>query len=84
MKEDFEITIPEIEYLVTKIDDLIGSTGGVRMTGGGFGGCVIALAPKEAIPLIQKDVIPSYFDKFGLHAELHVCSAESGTSVVEL
>ncbi|MDP2575622.1 galactokinase [Vibrio penaeicida] len=84
MKEDFEITIPEIDYLVAKIDDLIGSTGGVRMTGGGFGGCVVALAPKEAILLIQKNVIPSYFDKFGLHAELHVCSAESGASVVAL
>ncbi|MBD1557204.1 galactokinase [Vibrio sp. S9_S30] len=83
MKDDFEITIPEIDYLVAKIDELIGSTGGVRMTGGGFGGCVVALAPQEAIPLIQKKVFPNYFDKFGLDAELHVCSAQSGTSVVE-
>ncbi len=45
MRDDFEITTPHI--------DLIADTAvragalGARMTGGGFGGCVIALAPAE-------------------------------------
>lgn len=50
MRDDFEITVPEI--------DLIASTAcaagalGARMTGGGFGGCVIALVPTDRIEAV--------------------------------
>lgn len=33
MRDDFEITVPPIDYLVKIIHSLIGNTGGVRMTG---------------------------------------------------
>lgn len=36
MKEDFEITVPEIDYLVELAQKAIGEEGGARMTGGGF------------------------------------------------
>ncbi|EGU57410.1 galactokinase [Vibrio nigripulchritudo ATCC 27043] len=84
MKDDFEITVPEIDFLVDKIDELIGHNGGVRMTGGGFGGCVIALVPESAIQVIREKVLPVYYDQYGLQAELHVCSAQVGTSLVDL
>ena len=45
MRDDFEITTPEIDYLVEIINTALGEQGGVRMTGGGFGGCVVALIP---------------------------------------
>ena len=48
MRDDFEITVPAIDGLVEIIKAQIGSEGGVRMTGGGFGGCVVAvLRPGE-------------------------------------
>ncbi|HHF2897439.1 TPA: galactokinase, partial [Vibrio alginolyticus] len=43
MRDDFEITVKEIDTLVEIVKDTIGDQGGVRMTGGGFGGCVVAL-----------------------------------------
>ena len=43
MRYDFEITVPEIDALVEIIKSAIGDRGGVRMTGGGFGGCVVSL-----------------------------------------
>ncbi|RND29308.1 galactokinase, partial [Vibrio cholerae] len=43
MRDDFEITVKEIDTLVEIVQSVIGDQGGVRMTGGGFGGCVVAL-----------------------------------------
>lgn len=47
MRDDFEITVPEIDKLVEIIDAVVGDRGGVRMTGGGFGGCVVALVDQD-------------------------------------
>ncbi len=44
MRDDFRITVPEVD---TAVDALLGAGAlGARMTGGGFGGCVIALVPE--------------------------------------
>ena len=40
MRDDFEITVPQIDTLVEIVKAAIGDKGGVRMTGGGFGGCM--------------------------------------------
>jgi galactokinase len=41
MRDDFEITVPEVD---TAVETALGSGAyGARMTGGGFGGCVLAL-----------------------------------------
>ncbi|OYU34000.1 galactokinase [Novosphingobium sp. PASSN1] len=45
MRDDFEITVPRIDALVAELRALIGPEGGARMTGGGFGGAVVALCP---------------------------------------
>lgn len=47
MRDDFEITVPPIDKLVEIVKAAIGPRGGVRMTGGGFGGCVVALMPQD-------------------------------------
>ncbi|KLO64192.1 galactokinase [Dermacoccus sp. PE3] len=41
MRDDFEITVPAVDTLAAALKD--GGAYGARMTGGGFGGCVIAL-----------------------------------------
>jgi galactokinase len=47
MRDDFEITVPEVDLAA----DTAMEAGaiGARMTGGGFGGCVIALVPQEQV-----------------------------------
>lgn len=47
MRDDFEITVPRIDALVAELRALIGAQGGARMTGGGFGGAVVALCPAD-------------------------------------
>lgn len=47
MRDDFEITLPKIDKLV---DDAVRlGAKGARMTGGGFGGCIVACVPEDII-----------------------------------
>ena len=47
MRDDFEITVPAIDRLVEIAERRDQGRGGARMTGGGFGGSVIALCPSD-------------------------------------
>jgi galactokinase len=51
MRDDFEISTPELD-LAVNISLECGATG-ARMTGGGFGGSAIALAPIDVIPHLR-------------------------------
>lgn len=78
MRDDFEITVPPIDGLVEIIKARIGTQGGVRMTGGGFGGCVVALLRPEQVDEVIALVEAEYPAKFGLTADCYVCSAKAG------
>jgi galactokinase len=60
MKNDFEITTPAIDTLVTLLQEAGGGLAGARMTGGGFGGCVIAIAPSSVISQLSHSVENKY------------------------
>ena len=48
LRDDFEVSTPVVDALVARLAGVPGVLG-VRMTGGGFGGCVVALAPSGAL-----------------------------------
>ncbi|MDP8163287.1 galactokinase [Pasteurella skyensis] len=81
MRDDFEITTPEIDYLVELAQVVIGSSGGARMTGGGFGGCIVAIAPTEKVEAVQKIIADNYQKQTGLKETFYVCTASQGVSV---
>lgn len=60
MRDDFDITTPEIDRLVQIVQAAIGSQGGARMTGGGFGGCVVAVCQRDAVDEISAHVRKHY------------------------
>ncbi|NVK54169.1 MAG: galactokinase [Alteromonadaceae bacterium] len=78
MRDDFEITVPPIDYLVEIIDEVVGVEGGVRMTGGGFGGCVVALTPNSHVSEIMTAVEERYHARTGYQPTFYTCSAEQG------
>lgn len=47
MRDDFEITVPQVDTAVEAA--LTAGAHGARMTGGGFGGCVLALVDVDAV-----------------------------------
>ncbi|MEL6091115.1 galactokinase [Plesiomonas shigelloides] len=83
MRDDFEITVAEIDTLVAMVKEVIGERGGVRMTGGGFGGCVVALVPHDLVASVQAVVDANYEAQTGLKAAIYVCQAMDGAGLVE-
>lgn len=81
MRDDFEITTHQIDFLVELIGEQLGEKGGVRMTGGGFGGCVVALCPTELIDKVSAVVERDYLERTGLTPDIFVCTAREGASV---
>jgi galactokinase len=81
MRDDFEITTPKIDSLVWTLQTAIGDHGGARMTGGGFGGCVVAVMDQDALPAAIATVNEYYRTPQGARARQFVCSASAGASV---
>ncbi|EJF7711242.1 MULTISPECIES: galactokinase [Providencia] len=82
MRDDFEITVKEIDTLVDIVKSVLGVQGGVRMTGGGFGGCVVAVMLQQCVQPVIDAVEAQYQKVTGLQADIYVCQPSSGASVV--
>ncbi|CAI0908971.1 Galactokinase [Serratia entomophila] len=79
MRDDFEITVPPIDRLVEIVKATVGDRGGARMTGGGFGGCVVALMPQELVEPVRAAVAQQYpLQTGGLRETFYVCKASEG------
>lgn len=80
MRDDFEITVSEIDFIVDTVKTVIGKDGGVRMTGGGFGGCVVALTPLDKVEAVKEAIAAHYTEQTGLVADIYVCKASQGAT----
>jgi galactokinase len=78
MRDDFEITTPEIDQLVALLQAAIGARGGARMTGGGFGGCVVALLPTAQVAAVQALLNTHYLTPDGSPPRQWVCAPSPG------
>ncbi|GGA85614.1 galactokinase [Neiella marina] len=78
MRDDFKITTSEIDALVDIVKQTIGTRGGVRMTGGGFGGCIVALVPNDLVEPVRAAVAEKYQAQTGLKEDFYICSAMTG------
>ncbi len=58
MRDDYEITVPEVDVAVATALDA--GAVGARMTGGGFGGCIIALCPTGAVATVRDAVAAAF------------------------
>ncbi|NBB25938.1 galactokinase [Porphyrobacter sp. SLTP] len=48
LSADFEVSLPPIDRLAGLIGEALGDAGGVRLTGAGFGGCLVAVSTHDA------------------------------------
>lgn len=54
LRDLFEVSVPAVDTLVEELQAIVGPRGGVRMTGAGFGGSVVVVAPAhEAARLLE-------------------------------
>jgi galactokinase len=82
MRDDFEITLPPIDQLVALLQDAIADGGGARMTGGGFGGAVVAVLSKGRLEAAQAAVRAAYRTPDGGQPLMLVETASDGASLL--
>ncbi|WP_084164389.1 galactokinase [Rheinheimera texasensis] len=78
MRDDFAITVPAIDFLVAEVAAICGERGGVRMTGGGFGGCVVALLPADLVEPVCQHLSKVYPAAHRLEPTFYLCQASAG------
>ncbi|MDX1343746.1 MAG: galactokinase [Reinekea sp.] len=82
MKQDFDITVAPIDGLVDLINEVLpAGAGGARMTGGGFGGCVVSLIAEQYVDSVVAHVAKHYEEKFGIRESVYICQAVNGAFV---
>ena len=54
LRDDFEVSVSAVDALVESLNAAIGEDGGARMTGGGFGGCVVAVVAADRLPAVDR------------------------------
>jgi len=67
LRDDYEVSTPELDLAV----DLLVERGaiGARLTGAGFGGCVVALVPRAQVVEIASRTVAGYGAETGLAAD---------------
>ena len=81
MKSLFEITTPQIDFIVDTVANLLGNRGGVRMTGGGFGGCVVSLVPNNLVEEVILTIQNTYENKTDLKETIYRSQPVIGVSL---
>jgi galactokinase len=78
-RDDFECSCPETDFLVETAMQQPGCFG-ARLTGGGFGGCIVALVAASACDSFAAALRVAYMQRFGVAAESYVCQATDGAA----
>jgi galactokinase len=84
LKRDFEVSCPELDAVV-EIAQRIGAKGGMfgcRMTGGGFGGCAVALIQSNCEPAIARTIATEYKAVTHIDPTLFVSRPAQGATLI--
>jgi len=76
LRDDYEVSTPELDLAV----DLLVEHGaiGARLTGAGFGGCVVGLARRADVAAVASRTVGQYRAETGLDAEAFEMRAVDG------
>ena len=85
LRDDYEVSCKQLDAVV-EICESIGIKGGVygcRMTGGGFGGCAVALVKADAVDAITGKIKGGYRTKTGIEAIIFSSRPASGAMIIK-
>ena len=80
LRDLYEVSTPELDLLVSIASDIQGCYG-ARLTGAGFGGCIVSLVEKEAVNKFVQELEFTYHTKTAKEVETYVCNASDGVTV---
>jgi galactokinase len=81
MRDDFEISRAELDTMV-EIAQAHAACYGARMTGGGFGGCAVALIRADDAGSFAADVAAAYQSATQLTPQIYITQAAAGAALV--
>ncbi len=82
-RDDYEISCPELEHLVQAAREVDGVLG-ARLTGAGWGGCIVAVVHKDAVSTFKTYVPSRYKELAGIETQIFACRASPGAREVEV
>jgi galactokinase len=80
LRDDYEVSTPELDALVAALDEAGGL--GARLTGAGFGGCVVTLAERGSADDVARRASERYRDETGRAPRPFVVRAAEGAGPV--
>ncbi len=80
MRDDFENSTPDMDVLVQIQQDTAGCYG-ARMTGGGFGGCSVALVRADSVTGVEEAIRAQYPARTCRTPQVYVCHAAAGAGL---
>lgn len=78
----YEISCPEIDFLVQQVIACDGALG-ARLSGGGFGGAAVALVRPGSEQQIAQKVGKAYKQNFGIDSDIYTTKASKATEMLE-
>jgi len=81
LRDDFEVTNDALNVMV-ECARAQSSCYGARMTGAGFGGCAVALTDETKAEDFVQAVSVAYRQRSGLEANVYICRASEGASLI--
>ena len=83
LREDFEVSTPELDILCETADALPGVYGS-RLTGAGFGGCTLHLVAPDAAARVSRALEDAFDARFGRRPPVWAVSPGGGCEVLPL
>jgi galactokinase len=68
LRDDYQVSCPEVDFLVDTAESLP-EVLGARIMGGGFGGCSLNLVHTSALEKVRDQLCKAYLESFGREAE---------------
>jgi galactokinase len=81
LRDDFRVSTPELDALVEEL--VAAGAPGARLTGAGFGGCVVAVCEEGAADRVAKRATARYGERTGFEARAFRCRAVAGAGRLE-
>jgi galactokinase len=76
-RDDYEISCPELESLVQTAREVEGVVG-ARLTGAGWGGCIVAIVQDDAVGAFEAHVSGQYLAETGRSTSVFSCRSAPG------
>ena len=84
LRDDFEVSCAEVDTLVSLADTIPSAAAvyGARMTGGGFGGCIVALVKSDSVEQVAHEMLDAYRDALGIETAYLVTRPGAGARIL--